>query len=242
MNGLIALLGSGEYLSIMDDVDKFLISQARKDGRLPRVICLPTAAGREGKTSVDRWSRMGIEHFQRLDTEVEALPIIDKISANDPRWIPILENANLIYLSGGDPFYLFKTMNGSQAWQAAQTAWSQGAILAGCSAGAMILGEKIPDLWRAGFRSVRTFGLVPATYITPHFDAIPGIWKPVLDALCRNLKKTETLVGIDENTALVGRLGHEWQVMGQNRIHIVKRDGSRSYKKGDRVRWVDGKD
>ena len=61
MNGQIALLGSGEYLPVMDDVDRYLLENCGADGRKPRVVCLPTAAGREGDASVTRWSKMGIE-------------------------------------------------------------------------------------------------------------------------------------------------------------------------------------
>lgn len=44
MNGLIALLGSGEYLPVMDDVDRYLLENCGANGRKPRVVCLPTAA------------------------------------------------------------------------------------------------------------------------------------------------------------------------------------------------------
>ena len=53
MKGQIALLGSGEYLSVMDDVDRYLLANCgAEDGRKPRVVCLPTAAGREGDAHV----------------------------------------------------------------------------------------------------------------------------------------------------------------------------------------------
>ncbi|MFN8463585.1 MAG: hypothetical protein U0X93_17670 [Anaerolineales bacterium] len=84
MNGLIALVGAGEYLPVMDDVDRYLLSSV--NAKTPRVVCLPTAAGQEGDESVNRWSRMGVEHFQKLGADVQALRIIDKESANDPQF------------------------------------------------------------------------------------------------------------------------------------------------------------
>ncbi len=48
MNGLIALVGSGEYLPVMEDVDRYLLDSLNLNGRKPRVVCLPTAAGRKG--------------------------------------------------------------------------------------------------------------------------------------------------------------------------------------------------
>jgi cyanophycinase len=103
MNGLVNLVGSGEYLPVMDNVDRHLLDSLNLNGRKPRVVCLPTAAGREGDTSVNRWASMGIQHFQKLGAEVSAPLIIDRASADDDRWEALLEAADLIYFSGGDP-------------------------------------------------------------------------------------------------------------------------------------------
>jgi len=236
MNGLIALLGSGEYLPVMDEVDKYILSHSTVNGNKACVVCLPTAAGREGHESVNRWSRMGIEHFTRLNADVQAVPIIDKDSANDARWEPVLENADLIYFSGGDPGYLLQTMKGSRAWEAVQKAWSRGAAFAGCSAGAMILGTRIPDIRKIGLASISGFGIVPATFIVPHFDAIPAVWKSVIASIRNRLKRGEIMLGIDEDTALVGKLGSTWKVMGKSRVHVFSKQESRSYSVGEEVR------
>ena len=230
MNGLINLVGSGEYLPVMNDVDRYLLDSLNLNGRKPRVACLPTAAGREGDSSINRWSTMGIQHFQDLGAEVSAVRIIDRVSADDPQWEPLLENADLIYFSGGDPGYLYQTMKGSCAWSAAQRAWERGAIYAGCSAGAMILGKRMPSFRLAGTQE--GFGLVPATFIVPHFDAIPGIWKPIVFGLQRQLKKGERMIGVDENTALIGKLGSEWTVKGKSKVHVFTRNGKISYTNG----------
>jgi len=236
MNGLIALLGSGEYLPVMDDVDRFLLQSVSSNGHRPRVVCLPTAAGREGNSSVNRWSRMGVEHFTRLNADVQAVPIIDRDSADDPRWEPALKNADLIYFSGGNPLYLYETLEGSRAWAAAQKAWSRGAVYAGCSAGAMILGRQMPNFHTVGLNSVGAFGIVPATYIIPHFDAIPGIWKPIIQAIRRRLKPDEIMIGIDEDTALIGQLGKTWSVMGRSQVHVFRKDGTTSCSAGEEVK------
>jgi cyanophycinase len=233
MNGLINLVGSGEYLPVMKDVDRFLLDSLEVGGRTPRVACLPTAAGKEGDVSINRWLTMGVQHFANLGADVEAVRIIDRASANDPRWQPILEEADLIYFSGGDPTYLYDTMKGSLAWSAAQRAWERGAIYAGCSAGAMILGKRIPSFRLLG--NQEGFGLVPATYVVPHFDAIPGMWKPLVAGLQRQLKKGERMIGVDENTALIGKRGGEWMVKGKSKVHIFECDGRASYTNGQRL-------
>jgi cyanophycinase len=228
MNGLIALVGSGEYLAVMNDVDRYLL--ASLNVKIPRVVCLPTAAGQEGDESVRRWSRMGVEHFKKLGAEVNALPIIDKASANDEQYVPILESADLIYFSGGNPQHLFTTLNGSLAWSVMQKAWNNGAVYAGCSAGAMILSKRIPSFRLAGMGD--GFGIVPAEFIIPHFDAFPTMIKPVVFALKTQLKKGERMIGVDEETALVGQLGGEWKVLGQGKVHVFTHAGSQIYESG----------
>jgi len=233
MKGLIALVGSGEYLPVMEDVDRYLLANCGADGRTPRVVCLPTAAGREGQGSIERWSRMGIDHFSRIGAEVQAPAVIDQGSADDPQHAAAIEQADVIYFSGGDPGYLHHILTGSRAWGAAQKAWTRGAVYAGCSAGAMILGRQIPDFRLMGLRPIPAFGLVPVTYIIPHFDAIPGIWKPLINSLRRRMKDGEIMLGIDENTALVGRLNEAWVVMGRGRVHVFERRDIHKYSAGD---------
>ena len=228
MNGLITLVGAGEYLPVMEEVDRYLLDSLKIG--TPRVVCLPTAAGEEGPESVNRWSRMGVEHFTKLGADVAALPIIDKVSANDEQFVSKLENANLIYFSGGNPSYLYQTLKDSRAWTAMQRAWGNGAVYAGCSAGAMILANRIPSFRL--FNTVEGFGLVPAQFILPHFDAVPVMFKPLISALKTQLKKGQRLLGIDENTALVGQLGGEWKVMGQGKVHVFMREGNKTYNLG----------
>jgi cyanophycinase len=233
MKGLIALLGSGEYLPVMDEVDKFLLANCGANGHTPRVVCLPTAAGREGESSWGRWMKMGEEHFKRLGAEVQSLPIIDRTSADDPQFEPVIESADLIYFSGGKPDYLYQTMNGSRAWGTAQKAFARGAAYAGCSAGAMILGKSMPDFRRAD--TLTAFGILPFAFIVPHFDAIPIVRKPFVFALRRKLTDGETILGVDEETALIGTLGGQWRVHGRKTVSLFTRKGEQVFSAGEEV-------
>jgi cyanophycinase len=233
MNGLIALVGSGEYLPVMEDVDRYLLESLNINGRKPYVVCLPTAAGKEGDQSTNRWSNMGIEHFKRLGADVTALRIIDRHSADNEEYGSILENADLIYFSGGDPGYLYETMKNTCAWVAAQRAWARGSVYAGCSAGAMILGKRMPSFRLAGTQD--GFGVVQAEFVVPHFDAIPAVWKPMIFALQKQLKRGQILIGVDEDTALVGSLQGEWRAMGKGNVHVFTSDGKSRYKSGELV-------
>jgi len=235
INGLIALAGSGEYLPVMDEVDRYLLNATQRNAPDPNVVCVPTAAGTEGNGSVNYWLELGTAHFEALGANVTPARIVDATSANAPEWLPALENADLIYFSGGKPNYLYETMQNSRAWDAAQKAWARGAAYAGCSAGAMILAQQIPNVRSAiGQTSQNAFGVIPAKFIMPHFDRMKGLWAGFLFGARRQLEAGEFIIGVDEETALVGKLGGEWQIMGKGSVHLIMREGDESFTAGEK--------
>ena len=170
MNGLFALLGSGEYLPVMNEIDRFLLEQTVPDGRTPRVVCIPAAAGMEGEESVNRWLHLGKDHFEALGAEVQPLHLINRLEADNPSHVELINQADLVYFSGGNPAYLFDSLVGSKAWNAVLSASERGAAIAGCSAGAMFIGEFLPDMHQLGLRQKKAFGLLEKSHIFPHFD------------------------------------------------------------------------
>ena len=195
-SGTLALVGSGEYLPPMDPVDTFLF-QCLPDK--PRVVCLPTAAGEESAERIHYWSQLGVEHFTRLGVTVETVEVVDRQTAEDETLAGRIRSANFVYLSGGHPDYLYRTLAGSRAWEAVLSVLHKNGVVAGCSAGAMIFGEKI-----LGFRAMRLstpgFNYLPGSVIMPHFDEIPATFASLAHAA---LPRSLTMVGIEANTALV---------------------------------------
>src|SRR5438132_1525428 len=132
--GLIALVGSGEFLPVMDGVDRDLL-----EGRPPRAVFLPTAAAEEGQERVRYWVELGTAHFRRLGVEPVPLTVLDRAGAEDASLAAAVAGAGLVYLSGGNPGYLAATLRGSAVWRAIVDSWQAGTALAGCSAGAAAL-------------------------------------------------------------------------------------------------------
>src|SRR5512136_1824965 len=133
---MLALVGSGEYLPPIEPLDRLLLQRLPSP---PRVVCLPTAAGTESPGRIGYWARLGVEHFTRLGVSVRSLPVIDAGSANDPAHAQAIAEANFVYLSGGHPDYLYDTLKDSLAWKAVLSVLEKGGLLAGCSAGAMVM-------------------------------------------------------------------------------------------------------
>src|SRR5437588_11446422 len=124
-----ALVGSGEFLPVMEDVDRGLI-----EGR-PRVVAvLPTAAAPEGDAVVGRCFDLALHHYARLDITMREVPVLTRDDAERDDLTALLRGAGLIYLSGGNPGYLADTLRDTAMASAIVQAWEGGAALAGCSA------------------------------------------------------------------------------------------------------------
>jgi cyanophycinase len=222
----LAMVGSGEYLPGMDEVDRALL--ARLPGK-PSVVCLPTAAGTEGEERIHYWSHLGIEHFQGLGAKVEALPVVDRASANDPTLAGKIAASNFVYFSGGNPNYLMDCLAGSLVWGAVQEVLAGGGLLAGCSAGAMIQGEKFYGFpgWKAGF------ALLPGATILPHYDEVPEFLVRVMRPFSPG---DLVLIGVEGYTALLVD-GGRYEVLGSGGVTIWTKNKKVRYTHGILPDW-----
>lgn len=232
--GALALVGSGEYTDAMLETDAALLS-AIGGAAGARVALLPTAAGLEANGPT-YWNTLGLSHFQKLGVgEIRPTLILDRASADDPQQVELLRGANFFYFSGGNPQHLIESLQGSVAWEVIAGAQATGAALAGCSAGAMAMsGYTIP--LRALLTGLISGGpgdwlpalaTVPQVVVFPHFDRMPSaVRDPMLRRLAHAAPAGVTLVGVDEDTALV-RLdapsdgaAQTWRVMGRQGVHL----------------------
>lgn len=218
---MLALVGSGEYLPAIESVDRDLLGRLKE---APRVVCLPTAAGKEGAERIQYWSRLGIDHFTRLNVHVQSLPVIDHASANDDRFADTIDRANFVYLSGGKPHYLYSTLKSSLVWEAIVSVLSRGGLLAGCSAGAMILGEKF-----FGFPGLKPgFNFLSRVTVIPHYDQFPG---SVITSLRVMAGRDLIVLGIEGNTALFAN-GEQYEVLGTGGVIVWKKGSKTRYNRG----------
>jgi cyanophycinase len=216
--GAIVLAGSGEFTPAMRDVDAGLLATLRPGAR---VAIVPTAAGLEDTPPT--WIAKGIEHFRGLGAEPFGVPVLTRTDANDSRWREAIADADWIYFSGGDPGHITSTLDGSRFWNAVLERNRAGAILAGSSGGAMLMGQHTfvfsargPDGFPTGIGLRPAMGIVRDVIIAPHFDIIPERlvreWEAIVPA-------GQRLLGIDEDTALVQHNG-SWDVRGKGKVTL----------------------
>lgn len=246
--GAIALVGSGEYLPVMDDTDRYLLETLGGPASA-RVVLIPTASGLEPGMP-EHWNNLGLAHFKKLGAQVDAVMLVTKSDASDPHILALLEQASFIYFSGGNPNYLIETLHETPAWEIILRRHAQGAVLAGCSAGAMAFGGYTTNIrkMRQGQPPdwVEALRLLPGFITLPHFDRFSSfitqeLFKTMLDTAPFGNGQVHALLGIDEDTALVrlsftGKNDSEWQVFGRQSVSVFDEVGRALISRpGDRV-------
>ncbi|MFC5381973.1 Type 1 glutamine amidotransferase-like domain-containing protein [Aquipuribacter nitratireducens] len=225
--GPVALVGSGEYLPAMHEVEARLL-----DGRAPRYVQLATAAAPEGQRSLARWHELGRRAAERLGVEQVVVPVVDRVSADDPGLAALVEGAGLVYLSGGNPKFLAETLRGTAVWAAIEREWRAGAALAGCSAGAMALCGSVPDVRHPLSGHVEGLGVLPGLAVVPHFDRFGA--RLLGSVVGHQRDPGAVVVGIDEDTALVGGPSR-WDVVGRAAAWLLLDHGRQEHLVGTSV-------
>ena len=230
MPGPVALVGAGEFLPVMAAIDAELLAACGRPR--PRVALLPTASWPDGEAVFLRWAAMGVDHFEALGAEVEVVLVRERHDAEDAGHAQAVGEADLIYLSGGKPDYLRDTLAGTAVWAAAEAAHARGSVLAGCSAGAMVLCAqqarfRTPPHLPLGFEA--GLGVVAGAAVLPHYDRFPETLAALRVA---QAPKGTVILGIDEDTAAIGRDG-TWLVRGAGRVTVWRGRHRERHRAGD---------
>ena len=221
-NGSLALVGSGEYLPQMKEFEQSLINDGLANNKKPIYIQIPTAAAKESENRINYWRSLGEVAAKSLGVTQSFLPIFTRDDANNPELLKNVDDAALIYLSGGDPHYLAETLRDTLLWDLILKNWQSGGSLAGCSAGAMAFSGYVPHFRLSRAQPTKGFGLLKEVRVIPHFDKF---FKWIPDSAAKHLLDLpgdSTLIGIDEDTAVVRRANQDWQVWGKGKLHLLK--------------------
>ena len=228
----MALLGSGEFEPWSEPVERTLLERSRDANGI--ALVLPTAAAHEGEATFQWWGSKGLEHFSSLGLPAEIVPLRTREDADREDLVARLDEASLVYFSGGNPARLASVLDGSAFWAGLKTAMTEGLPFAGCSAGVATLTAKTYDsdtqdvssIWKPGL------GFIRRTLFGPHWDIV-DTWIPgAKDFIVSSVEEGDTFVGLDEDTAMVGDAS-AWRVIGRQRIHVLRDGGWTAYADGE---------
>lgn len=211
MSGHLALVGGAEWTDGCDfDADLLAASGGAE------VLVLPTAAAFEHP---DKAVDHAAAWFAPMGATVRGLRVLQRHDALEPANIEAVRAARFIYLSGGSPLHLRSVLKETPLWDALAAAWRDGAVVAGSSAGAMILGDPMIDP-RGGAFTVG-LGLVANLAVLPHAeDDVAAHHKRTFELADAGL----VLAAIPERTALVRDPSGAWRSSGAGEASV----------------WVDG--
>ncbi len=214
--GPLVMVGGGEWQDGCDfDLD--LVTRAKLtsknitslgNGNLDtKILILPTAAAyqnpQKAVKNAEQW-------FAQLGAEIEECMILERGDAFSEELSYQIQSSKFIYIAGGSPLHLRSTLKSSPALSAMVNAWQTGAILAGSSAGAMVLTDPMIDP-RGGAFSVG-LGLVNNIAVYPHFDGeIDAKLQRTLSLAPRNC----AVVALPEQTAIIREPEGSWHVEGK---------------------------
>lgn len=223
--GYILLEGGAEFGGRMADPDRKAIELA--GGYSALVGILPTAAAPDHNHQ--RAGNNGLRWFRNLGAKnVEVIPLIDRVSADDPSVVEVLQASRLVYLLGGFPGYLGETLIGSAGWKAIEDAYQEGAVVGGSSAGAMVLCQYYYDPADGEIRP--GLNLLPGVCLIPHHSQVGNRWRSrLVEWLPEAL-----IVGIDERTGLINDgVGGSWSVYGAGMVTIYRGKETQTYQAGE---------
>lgn len=217
--GMIALVGGDEFRPACEPMDRALLAGVARQP--PRVVIIPTAAARQGPTIA---AKNGERWFRSLGAQPSSLMIVSEREASDPKLLTALGDFDLIYLTGGDPALLLDIMRGSAFAEALRRRLREGALVAGSSAGAMVLGEAMRY---GGSEWTPTLGLASQVAALPHHDGPPRAdWQALRDTLRERIGRDVTPLGIPTATACAQVEGEPtWHVLGARPMTVYAAGG-----------------
>jgi peptidase E len=119
MYSRLALIGGEEFSDGFEDVHAGLLKDT---GRAqPRLVFLPTCAADDGDEAIEYWCTTAREKFSALGASVETPRVIDRASADDPRYAQMMAEADLIYFGGGYPHVAMRILPESRVLAACWT-------------------------------------------------------------------------------------------------------------------------
>ena len=207
----ICLQGGGEFAPACREMDAGLLALGP-----PGPVVVTALAGRPGSER-DTADANGVRHFRALGAEAFAAPDAREDEAGA---VAAIDSASVLFLPGGSPARLLRALAPAAVRAALRALVDRGGVLAGASAGAMVLAE-----WTLLPESGATptvaagLGFVPGVVVLPHFSGDTG-WLRALDD-----RAGVTALGLPECSGVVIHDG-TWTPVGASAPTLITPRGT----------------
>ncbi len=226
MERRILLVGGEEFRPAGASMDYRILELTGK-GR-PRVAIIPTAAASENPQLA---AANGIRHFSGLGADAYSVDVIRRTDAENPRMAAQVNDADVIYFTGGSPEHLLSVLADSVLLKAVTAAADEGTIWAGSSAGAMVLGA-VMRRPSAGSPVSPALDIIPNVLVLPHHERSDP--EAVLAQLSESDYVGLTVLGIDGATGLLLE-PDDATALGAGNVTVYRAGGWKRYANSDVV-------
>lgn len=225
MAGDFGLVGGEEFRSGCEEMDKAIMQAS---GQNPaRVLIIPTAA----VTGPAKAANDGVTHFAKLGGDSSRLMVLDRSQSDDPSFAQLGRQADLVpgvvYFTGGNPDHLLTTLKDSQLLRNIMVAVAEDSVLAGSSAGAMVMGSLMRRPRSGGW--IEALGIVPGVAVLPHHERSDP--KETSKQLQTQVPADITVLGIDARSGCLGRPG-AWRAVGAGNVTVYRGSDWQVYSSG----------
>lgn len=222
MTGMIALAGGDEFRDGCEDMDRAILRAVPDEH--PRVLIVPTAAANHSPSMA---ASNGVSYFSGLDADAAPLMVLDRAGANDEALLSPVDSAHVVYLAGGDPRYLLEVLKDSLLIEKLKGAVDRGAVVAGSSAGGMVLGS-----WMRYRDWAGALGVVPDVAVLPHHERSQP--DEIAGEMATSAPPGALVLGIDAKTCCFG--GPDgWTAIGPGAVTAYDQGSWSRYHSGDSV-------
>lgn len=206
-HGPIGQLSSDEFLPIAEPFDRGLLAVTGSR------VALVFAADPRG---APRSAALAVSYYRRLGAD----PVVVDVYSREQATAEALPEYDVLFLAGGSPSALLLCLRGTALWAEALRRWSEGAAIAGSSAGAMALCLHCLEPEPRAHRPTRwSEGLGPTQRIAlaVHARTAPHEW---LDRVASTAPVP--VVALDEGVGLLRRAGEDVAVLGEGRAWVLE--------------------
>ncbi|MBP2032360.1 cyanophycinase [Clostridium algifaecis] len=222
LDGNLIIIGGAEDKKGDKYILKKVCSKLKKEEDILVIATIASETPEEMGNEYNKiFGELGIKNIKILNIE-------NRKNAYDKNNMGKIENASLIFFTGGDQLRITSLIGGTPLYSKIKKLYKNGCIFVGTSAGASVMSETMivtgPDdesPKKCTLKMAPGLGLINGIIIDQHFAQRGRIGR-LLVGIAENPQSLG--IGIDEDTAIIVKNSSEFRVIGSGAVYVI--DGS----------------